>query len=167
MIAIGCCLVGEPEIAFYRELQPLPESAWDANAERIHLLTREHLAAHGSTPEAAIVDLVSWVGSASGDRTPVFVGFNAPFDWMFVADYCHRFGGRNPFGISALDIKSLYMGHAGVQSWRETRKNDILERYPTRARSTHNALDDARAQAELAALILAEIRPRPSAPPGC
>ena len=35
-------------------------------------------------------------GWAAG-RRPVFVGFNATFDWMFVADYLWRFAGRDPF----------------------------------------------------------------------
>lgn len=41
---------------------------------------------------------------------PVFTAFNAPFDWMFINDYFHRYLGYNPFGHKALDIKAFYMG---------------------------------------------------------
>ena len=63
----------------------------------------------------------TWVDDACAGRTPIFVGFNAPFDWMFVADYFWRYLGRNPFGISALDLKSYFMARDGVADWEQTR----------------------------------------------
>ena len=56
----------------------------------------------------------AWLESVTppGAR-PVFVAFNAPFDWMFVNDYFHRFLGQNPFGHNALDMKAYYMGQSG------------------------------------------------------
>src|ERR1700716_268319 len=63
----------------------------------------------------------TWLDSLVGKTdTPVFVGFNAPFDWSFINYYFHKFIGRNPFGFAALDIKAYYMGATGC-SWRETR----------------------------------------------
>jgi ribonuclease T len=85
---------------------------------------------------------------------PVFVGFNAPFDWMFVADYFHRFLGRNPFGISAIDLKSVYMGRDGARDWSQTTKRHVLEVHPVSRIHTHHALDDARMQAQLASVLL-------------
>jgi DNA polymerase III epsilon subunit-like protein len=85
---------------------------------------------------------------------PVFVGFNAPFDWMFVADYFHRFLGRNPFGISAIDLKSVYMGRDGVRDWSQTTKRHVLAVHPVSRIHTHHALDDARMQAQLASALL-------------
>jgi DNA polymerase III epsilon subunit-like protein len=79
---------------------------------------------------------------------PVFVGFNAPFDWMFVNDYFHRFLGRNPFGHAALDIKSFYMGLAGVQ-WSETTLRQVSQRYLENRPLTHHALRDALDQATI------------------
>ena len=49
----------------------------------------------------------------------MFVGFNAAFDWMFVADYFERYLGRNPFGYTALDIKAFAMGRLGG-TWADT-----------------------------------------------
>ena len=95
---------------------------------------------------------------SGGMGEPVFVGFNAPFDWMFVADYCWRFLGRNPFGHAALDLKSLYMGRDGVSSWAATGKGAVAARYPVDEPHTHQALDDARMQAALARRLLHDPR---------
>ena len=60
---------------------------------------------------------------------------------MFVADYFWRYLGRNPFGISALDLKSYYMAREGVERWSETSRQYICaalglvpDRTPQRAR---------------------------------
>jgi hypothetical protein len=90
-----------------------------------------------------------WVGSvvAEGD-VPVFIGFNAPFDWSFVNYYFHRFIGANPFGFTALDIKAYYMGATGC-SWRETRSSEISRELNPISKGDHDALHDAKFQAEL------------------
>ena len=155
LVAIGACLVVDPARAFYREIRPLPDRPWDPAAERVHGLRRDELEERGVDPQQAMADLAAWLAEVAGDGRPVFVGFNAPFDWMFVADYFHRHLGHNPFGISALDLKSLYMGREGVGRWAETTKRAVLARYTTARRNTHHALDDARAQAEIAQLLLA------------
>ena len=170
MIAIGACLVADPEVGFYREIRPLPGMPWDSATERAHRLTPAHLEELGLEPPQAMRDLAGWLAEVAPGRQPVFVGFNAAFDWMFVADYFHRFLGRNPFGISALDLKALYMGRHGVERWDATRYSEIVRTYPTRRQMTHQALDDAQAQAELAAVLLSA-RPGVSPPrpprPGC
>jgi DNA polymerase III epsilon subunit-like protein len=98
--------------------------------------------------------LADWLGEVCGNRQPVFVGFNAPFDWMFVADYCWRFLGRNPFGISALDLKSYFMGREGIDRWEQTRRIHVDRRYELEPDHDHNALDDARGQARLAQVLM-------------
>jgi DNA polymerase III alpha subunit (gram-positive type) len=116
------------------------------------LLEREGLA-----PRDAMLALDAWLdGVVPAGTRPVFVALNAPFDWMFVADAAWRHLGRNPFGISALDIKALYLGRhlGGVHTWGATTRRDMLKRYPVDLPHTHRALDDAREQAA----ILREIR---------
>jgi ribonuclease T len=159
LLSIGACVVDRPDEAFYRELRPLPDRAWDPAAAEIHGLDRARLDAEGVPPADAMAAFADWVEAVCRGSRPVFVGFNAPFDWMFVADHFHRYLGRNPFGVSALDLKSLYMGREGVERWALTAKDHILRRYPTPHRVTHHALDDARAQAEMARLLLAGVAP--------
>jgi DNA polymerase III alpha subunit (gram-positive type) len=91
----------------------------------------------------------AWLAKAVGDNgIPIFVGFNAAFDWSFINYYFHRFTGANPFGFSALDIKSLYMGVADC-SWADTRPSQIAKRLKPQLHGAHDALRDAKYQAEL------------------
>ncbi|OTG39935.1 hypothetical protein B7G60_14500 [Staphylococcus aureus] len=86
-----------------------------------------------------------------------FCGLNAGFDWSFMNYYFHKFIGHNPFGVSSLDIKSLYMGAFGGR-WSETRAKNIIEVLKPQSRGNHNALQDAIFQAELFHLILKQIQ---------
>ena len=104
-------------------------------------MTRRHLADAGVDPAVAMAELAAWVDEvAPAPARPVFVGFNAPFDWMFVADYLHRFVGRNPFGHSSRDIGALYKGMV-----KDVRKNF---KHLRKTRHTHNPVDDAMGNAE-------------------
>ena len=58
----------------------------------------------------------------------MFVGFNAPFDWMFVNEYFHRHLGRNPFGHVAVDIKAYAMGRDGC-TFADTSLARLVARY--------------------------------------
>lgn len=78
----------------------------------------------------------------------MFVGFNPPFDWSFVNFCFDRFLGANPFEFTALDIKAMYMGRTG-RRWSDTRSSRIAERLNPKLRGDHDALQDARYQAEL------------------
>lgn len=89
-----------------------------------------------------------WIESVSEERSPVFVGFNAAFDWAFVNWYFHTYLGKNPLGVSPLDIKAYFMGLKGT-SWEDTRSSRIPDTFKGSAVQTHNALDDAQAQAQM------------------
>jgi DNA polymerase III epsilon subunit-like protein len=157
LIALGACLVDQPELQFESTIVPIPGLPWSEAAERVHGLSRERLAADGTSPENAMRSFVDWVDVVAAARRAVFVGFNATFDWMFVADYAWRFAGRNPFGISGLDIKALYLGRHldEVRRWSETTSDQILRRYEVALPHTHRPLDDALEQAEMCRRILA------------
>lgn len=153
LVSIGACLVHDPATSFYRELRPIPGLPWDPEAEAVHGLRRDQLAADGIAPDRAMREFAGWIGTVCAGGDPIFVGFNAPFDWMFVADYFHRFFGSNPFGVAAIDVKSLFMGRQR-SSWRETRKSNVLRIFPVPDWDPHHALDDAIAQADLMRQLL-------------
>ena len=158
LLSIGACLVDDPSEGIYLELKPIDGRPWDREAEAVHGLTREHLEASGLQPEPAMAQLEEWLTSACGPRIPVFVGFNAPFDWMWVADYFWCYLGRNPFGIAALDLKSYFMGREQIRRWDQTRRPDVDARLGIAPDHSHQALDDARGQARLARKLLTRDR---------
>jgi ribonuclease T len=156
LLSIGACLVDDPGVAFYVELQPIDGLPWSDAAQLIHGLDQRRLEQDGLPPTVAMERLADWLADVADGRQPVFVGFNAPFDWLFVADYFHRFLARNPFGISALDMKAYYMGRERVSQWAATTHAHVNERYGVATPHTHNALDDAREQAALMQLMQAD-----------
>ncbi len=128
LLAIGACLVVNPEETFYVELQP-DRPASTSEAFTIHGLSLDRLAADGLPPIEALGNFAAWLKRAvPNDQRPIFVAFNAPFDWMFVNDYFHRYLGYNPFGHAALDMKAYYMGLHGVP-WRATSMPRVFAKY--------------------------------------
>jgi hypothetical protein len=61
-------------------------------------------------------------------------------------------GVKNPFGMSAMDLKSVYYTlHGGENlTWKKTVKRFVRQVYPTDLVADHHALADAIEQAELA-----------------
>ena len=154
LLSIGACLVDYPDKKLYLELKPLEDRVWDSEAQSVHKLDREQLVQSGLEPAEAMQSFEAWVNANADGTRPIFVGFNAPFDWMFVADYFWRYLGRNPFGISALDLKSYYMARDGVERWAETSRQYMCARLGLVPDRTHNALDDAHEQALLARVLM-------------
>ena len=157
LLAIGACLAFDPASTVSVELHPVSE-AFTSEALAVGELDLERLRAQGVPAEQAMREFDEWVSrSTPRNQRPVFVGFNAAFDWMFVADYFHRFLGRNPFGYKALDIKALFLG-ATAAPWDETGFEDIATHYGLEQRTlSHDALDDALVQAALFRSVLGEL----------
>jgi len=160
LLSIGACLVTDLQRTFYVELQPVNDNA-TAEALSVSGLSLEELAERGLPPAEALARFEAWLAAEiPPDRQPLFVAFNAPFDWMFVNDYFHRFLGRNPFGHAALDLKAFYMGLTGV-CWSETAMQHVAARYLGSRPLTHHALRDAQDQAKLFQKMLAEAQVQP------
>lgn len=148
LLSIGACTLEEAGQTFYAELQP-DRRAFISEAMVVSGLSLDRLTAEGLPPAEAMQAFADWVAQVvPPDARPVFVAFNAPFDWMFVNDYFHRYLGHNPFGHSALDIKAYYMGMHGV-TWSETSHAQVGKRYAAKEELTHHALGDAVDEAEI------------------
>jgi ribonuclease T len=156
LLSIGACLVDDPDDStFYVELQPEDKRSTQEALE-VSKLSIDVLKTMGEPPVDAMQHFSDWVAEVvpEGHR-PVFVGFNAPFDWMFVADYFERYLGRNPFGYTALDIKAFAMGRLGG-TWAETSMSVLGPRYLSGRPLAHHALSDAQDQAALFRALYAE-----------
>jgi len=149
MLSLGACLVHALDQSFYAELRPISDRFVPAALQVTGFDLRE-LSAHGQQPGSVMQNLCDWVMAQSHAGTPVFVGFNAGFDWSFVNWYFHKFLGKNPFGVAPLDIKGYYMGLTGCL-WDETRSSKLPESLkPSReGKMPHNALSDALYQGEV------------------
>ncbi|MBN2501785.1 MAG: 3'-5' exonuclease [Anaerolineales bacterium] len=155
MLSLGACTLKQPQHTFYIELQPVTK-VQDVEAMQVHSLDFEALRTQGLPPAVAMQQFEAWLNSViPAEMQPLFIAFNAPFDWMFVADYFQRYLGRNPFGHKALDIKAFYMGLKGV-AWEDTSHQVISQAYGHKTSLSHHARRDAIDEAELFRLILAD-----------
>lgn len=152
MLTLGACLVYQPEVAFSVMLKPISDKAVAAALE-VTGLTLAQAEKDGLAPVQAMSQFAAWIAkNAPEGSTPVFVGLNAPFDWGFVNYYFLKYCEDNPFGIAALDIKALFMGATGC-SWHDTKSSAIDKVVHPSQKGNHDALDDARYQAELFRLV--------------
>ena len=156
LLAIGACLVDDPYSSLYLELKPVPGMPWSLAAARVHRLSRERLIRNGLEPADAMGRFDDWVEEVSEGREPVMVGWNADFDWMFIADYFARFMGANPFGHAPLDIKAFAMGRLRLERWAHTRREALVDRFAEASPLSHHALEDAQSQAVLFKRLLME-----------
>ena len=153
LLSIGACVVTNPARRFYVEIKPLSDKVLP-EAMAVSNLSLQKLRQEGESPQKAMADFAEWIDSCCRLGTPVFVGFNACFDWSFVNWYFHRFLAKNPFGIGAIDIKAYYMGRVRC-SWYQTRASHLPNMLKPKRPHTHNALDDALGQAEIFGKLLA------------
>jgi len=104
-------------------------------------------------PQVAMKDYVTWLKALPGK--PVFVGYPATYDFMFVYWYLIRFTGESPFSFHGLDIKSYAMAMLKT-SYKKTVKKNMPKRWFSKKKHNHLALDDAIEQGELFCAMLAE-----------
>ena len=155
MLSLGAATLTDPQETFYIELQPDSE-AFLPDALAVSGLSMQDLAMKGTPPRDAMDEFARWVVAVSPpDQKPVFTAFNAPFDWMFVNAYFHRYLSYNPFGHKALDIKALFMGLHQVP-FGKTSHHYVCEHYNLKTTLSHHALEDAIQEAQLLKLILDE-----------
>ena len=147
LLSLGACVVGNINKNFYAEIRPLNDN-FIKQALEVSGLSMKELKIKGEKPAEAMGRFENWIKEASGDNRPVFVAFNATFDWSFTHWYFIKFLERDPFGISGLDIKAYFMGKHNTL-WSETVKKKVRSLYPSKTAHTHNALDDAIEQADI------------------
>jgi len=129
---------------------PKTEAWWQTQPEAWAACRRDP-----QSPAAAMRDYVEWLAGLPGK--PVFVGYPASFDFMFVYWYLIRFVGHSPFSHSALDIKTFAMCLLG-KDYRDSGKRSMPQRWFDDAPHTHVALDDALEQGALFCNMLSEAR---------
>lgn len=111
--------------------------------------------AHARPPAEVMPEYADWLDGLPGK--PVFVGYPASYDFLFVYWYLIKFAGRSPFSYAALDMKTLAMATLGT-SFREATKRNMPSDWFETKQHTHVALDDAIEQGYLFCNMLADAR---------
>ena len=141
---------------FSRNLETLPGATGNDETMAWWKTQPEAWAAHRKntvSPGAAMTEYLAWLKALPG--RPVFVGYPAGFDFLFVYWYLMRFMGESPFSFSALDIKTYAMAMLKTR-FRDTVKRNMPQRWFSTRPHTHEALDDAIEQGELFCSMLRE-----------
>lgn len=90
--------------------------------------------------EVIMQDYLKWLKSLPGE--PVFVGYPAAFDFMFIYWYLIKFTGVSPFSFSALDMKTYAMVLL-KKPFHSISKSIMPKKWFDSCKKTHVALDDA------------------------
>jgi hypothetical protein len=139
---------------FSANLETLPNASvhadtkawWDKNPEAWNECRK-----NCELPEKAMINYVNWLKQLPGK--PVFVGYPATYDFMFIYWYLIKFTGESPFSHAGLDIKSYAMAVL-KNSYRESTKRNMPKQWFDKLPHTHVALDDAIEQGALFCNIL-------------
>ena len=91
-------------------------------------------------PALVMKRYVSWLKSLDGK--PVFVGYPAGFDFMYIYWYLIKFAGESPFTFLCCDIKS-YAQAVLKKPFYEITKSTMPKAWFDSCNKTHVALDDA------------------------
>jgi hypothetical protein len=145
---------------FTRNLETLPGARadpktaawWQTQPEAWAACRRDPCA-----PQQAMAEYRDWLRGLPGK--PVFVGYPAAYDFMFVYWYLIKFTGESPFSHSALDIKTFAMSLLGTE-YRASTKQRMPKSWFDDTPHTHVALDDALGQGALFCNMLHEAEKR-------
>ncbi len=132
--------------------QPDPETmAWWKTQPEAWKVCREN----PKDPAVMMKNYYHWLNSFK--MKPVFVGYPAAYDFMWIYWYLIRFVGKSPFSHSALDIKTMAMTML-KKPYRKSFKKSMPKRWFDDLPHTHKALDDAIEQGALFCNMLAELK---------
>lgn len=98
------------------------------------------------TADVVMPEYADWIGALPG--TPVFVGYPATYDFMFVYWYLMRYAGKSPFGHFALDIRTYAMAVLRTE-YLKAKISNFPEEWLSFTKLSHVASEDALAQGML------------------
>ena len=117
--------VDDPKATFYVEFKPVNDASVPG-AMKVVGRTLQDFAEAGRDPKEAMVAFRDWIASVAKNARPVFVGFNATFDWAFVNFYFHQLPGReslrnwrNRYQVLLHGAERSHMGRHAVEPDRE------------------------------------------------
>lgn len=141
MLEIGAVVVNGIE-EFHCYLHPMPLRLFDMMALNAIGVSRQDTLRYPDWMDG-INSFRKWLNSLKGNTNSlVFWSDNPGFDWQYINAYFHATAGGNPFGFSSRRIGDYYAGLMG-----DVKKHTHWKKF-RKTKHTHNALDDARGNAE-------------------
>lgn len=159
MLSIGsAALLADKTIVgtFSANLQTLPDSAPHPRTEawwKEFPQAWEECRRDPRPPAEVMADYVKWLQALPG--RPIFLGWPASWDFMWVYWYLVRFTGERPFRENALDIRSYAMGMR-KSDFYTTARSYLPKRWFDERPHSHVALEDALEQGALFCNMYAE-----------
>lgn len=129
----------EPVETLYQEIKfDDSKYKWQDGAQRIHGLSREHLAANGVTQEEAAVALASLVIKYfAPDEYLYILGHHIDFDIAFTEQLLNPFEIMFKIGATRIDTSGTGLIMLGIH-----KSDELFDTLGLPARTTHNALED-------------------------
>lgn len=151
ILSIGATTLGNKhERDFYLELAPI-SAQFDSDALAVSGLDRDQLVKSGVEARHAMQQFTDWIEQVRelhGGGRAVAVTLSE-WDMGYLYWYLIHFLGEKPLGFTGIDMKSYFMGKHQIAEFKRTGRVNMLEHYTASTQHTHNALDDAREQAEI------------------
>ncbi len=124
---------------------PVTMDFWSKQPKAWEELQKERLA-----PGIVMHQYLEWLQTLSTDpdTTLVFVAYPAVFDFAYVHWYLIHFVGIDPFGFSALDLKTYAMATLNLK-FSQTYKSNMPKEWLNRNHPPHVALADAIEKGEM------------------
>lgn len=114
----------------------------------------EHIRKDLKTPEEAMRAFDAWTKRLPG--TPILVSYPT-WDITWVSWYFGTFVGKNPYGISALDLKSMAFGMGRNRPFKSVSKKNMPKRwFKGTPPHNHTALQDAIGQGVMLVNMLSD-----------
>ena len=148
MVSLGAVVVEPPfNDSFYCTIQPI-SGMFRPGVLSVTGFTRKETMKF-NPPEIEIPRFHAWLEDLklrNNGQRPRFISDNNGFDWQFINWYLHSYTDGNPFGWSSHNLNDLYKGI----------KKDFKAKFKKYriTKHSHNALDDAKGNAEATHTIL-------------
>jgi len=154
MVSFGVVDVWDPTQSFYAELCPMTE-VYVPDALKVSGFTREQTLLF-KEPKVVMQEFAQWIAQQVPQGRPVIWSDNPGFDWAFLNYYMHAHLGGNVLGWSCRRIGDFASGLE-----QDPKKGSDWKRL-RQTRHSHNALDDAKGNAEALKALFKRARPQPS-----
>lgn len=140
-LSFGALVVDLKELAIveelYCEIKHDPKYLWDSGAEKVHGLSREHLAKVGITQQEAAEKLFSMVYKYMGTDPIILLGHRVYFDQAFTKQLADSVGLEVDFHHTTFDTAVL--GALLMDTWKS---DEIFSSLGLPTRGKHNSLED-------------------------